>query len=143
MASEDAQRTVGLVRFHATEWHIDPRKIGVLGFSAGGRLGQRSAPHFKKRLYSPVDAADTESCRPNFAVTIYPGHLTITAAEWDADKGTKKFVVRGAEHLSTAEKTFGLNPEVPVIIPKRFLYAVAPNLTDTSFDTPGSCMVTP
>ena len=38
MALEDAQRTVGLVRFHAAEWHIDPHKIGVLGFSAGGHL---------------------------------------------------------------------------------------------------------
>src|SRR5205823_10667397 len=37
-ALEDAQRTLGLVRFHAAEWHIDPHKIGVLGFSAGGHL---------------------------------------------------------------------------------------------------------
>lgn len=40
MALEDAQRTVGLVRFHAAEWHIDPHKIGVLGFSAGGASGR-------------------------------------------------------------------------------------------------------
>ena len=43
MALEDAQRTLGLVRLHAAEWHIDPHKIGVLGFSAGGYLRQRSA----------------------------------------------------------------------------------------------------
>jgi acetyl esterase/lipase len=114
MALEDAQRTVGLVRFHATEWHLDPHKTGVLGFSAGGHLVAAISTHFEKRLYPSVDAADKESCRPDFAVPIYPGHLTITAAEWDADKGRKKFVVRGAEHLTTAEKKFGLNPEVPV-----------------------------
>lgn len=76
-ALEDAQRTVGLVRSHAAEWHIDPHKIGVLGFSA--------------RLYPAVDAADTESCRPDFAVALYLGHMT--------EKTTKEFE---------------LNPTVPV-----------------------------
>lgn len=64
MALEDAQRTVGLVRFHATEWHIDPHKIGVLGFSSGGHLSAAISTHFAKRLYPAVDAADKESCRP-------------------------------------------------------------------------------
>jgi acetyl esterase/lipase len=77
MALEDAQRTVGLVRFHAAEWHIDPHKIGVLGFSAGGHLVAAISTHFEKRLYAPVDAADKESCRPDFAVAVYPGHLSL------------------------------------------------------------------
>jgi acetyl esterase/lipase len=75
MALEDAQRTVGLVRFHTAEWHIDPHKIGVLGFSAGGHLVAAMSTHFEHRLYPPVDAADKESCRPDFAVALYPGHL--------------------------------------------------------------------
>ncbi|MGH9450919.1 MAG: alpha/beta hydrolase [Terriglobia bacterium] len=75
MALEDAQRTVGLVRFHAADWHIDPHKIGVLGFSAGGYLVATISTHFKQRSYAAVDAADKESCRPNFAVAVYPGHL--------------------------------------------------------------------
>src|SRR5262249_61999771 len=75
MALEDAQRTVGLVLFHAAEYHIDPHKIGVLGFSAGGHLVTDISTHFDKRLYPAVDAADTESCRPDFAVALYPGHL--------------------------------------------------------------------
>ena len=74
MALEDAQRTLGLVRFHAAEWHIDPHKIGVLGFSAGGHLVAAMSTHFK-RLYRAVDAADKESCRPDFAIACYPGHL--------------------------------------------------------------------
>ena len=79
MALEDAQRTVGLVRFHAAERHIDPHKIGVLGFSAGGHLVAAISTHYERRLYPAVDAADKESCRPDFAVAIYPGHLSIAA----------------------------------------------------------------
>jgi acetyl esterase/lipase len=75
IALEDAQRTVGLVRFHAAEWHIDPHKIGVMGFSAGGHLVAAMSVHFD-RLYTAVDAADKVSCRPDFAVAIYPGHLS-------------------------------------------------------------------
>lgn len=76
-ALEDAQRTVGLVRFHAAEWHIDPHRIGVLGFSAGGHMVAAISTHFEKRLYPVVDAADHESCRPDFAVALYPGHLAV------------------------------------------------------------------
>ena len=76
MALEDAQRTLGLVRFHAAEWHIDPHKIGVLGFSAGGHLVADSSTHWNKRVYARVDAADDVSCRPDFGVALYPGHLT-------------------------------------------------------------------
>jgi acetyl esterase/lipase len=78
IALEDAQRTVGLVRFHAAEWNIDPHKIGVLGFSAGGHLVAAMSVHFEHRLYPAVDAADKESCRPDFAVAIYPGHLSLS-----------------------------------------------------------------
>jgi acetyl esterase/lipase len=87
---EDAQRTMGLVRLHAGEWHIDPHKIGVLGFSAGGFLVAEISTDFERRLYAPVDAADKESCRPDFAVGVYPGHL------WDERDG------------------YGLNPNVSV-----------------------------
>lgn len=74
-ALQDAQRTMGLVRSHATEWHIDPHKVGVLGFSAGGHLVAAISTHYEKRSYPVVDAADKESCRPDFAVAVYPGHL--------------------------------------------------------------------
>jgi acetyl esterase/lipase len=76
-ALEDAQRAVGLVRYHAAEWHIDPHKIGVLGFSAGGHMVAATSVHFDKRLYPAVDAADKVSCRPDFGVALYPGHLAI------------------------------------------------------------------
>ena len=114
MALEDAQRTLGLVRFHAAERHIDPHKIGVLGFSAGGHLVVAMSAEFERRLYPAVDAADKESCRPDFAVAIYPGHLSIAAAEWDAKQGTKKLVVRHPGHLSAADSSFGLNPDIHI-----------------------------
>jgi acetyl esterase/lipase len=76
-ALEDAQRTVGLVRCHAAEWHIDPHKIGVLGFSAGGHLAAAMGYHFENRLYPQVDDADKVSCRPDFSVALYPGHLAM------------------------------------------------------------------
>jgi len=72
---EDAQRTIGLVRLNAREWHIDPHKIGVLGFSAGGHLVAAVSTRFDHRVYQPLDPADRESCRPDFAVAIFPGHL--------------------------------------------------------------------
>jgi len=75
-ALEDAQRTLGLVRVHAAEWHINPHKIGVLGFSAGGHLAAAMSIHFEQRVYPAIDAADQESCRPDFAVALYPGHLS-------------------------------------------------------------------
>lgn len=111
MALEDAQRAIGLVRFHAAEWHIDPHKIGVLGFSAGGHLAAAISTHYAKRLYPALDAADKESCRPDFAVPIYPGHLSLSAAESDAKQGTKKFIV---PHPPNADKRLSLNPEIPV-----------------------------
>lgn len=72
----DTQRALRLVRARAAEWHIDPHKVGVLGFSAGGFLVAEASTNFRKRIYAPVDAVDKESARPDFALAIYPGHLT-------------------------------------------------------------------
>lgn len=90
MALEDAQRTMRLIRFHAAEYHIDPNKIGVLGFSAGGYLVADISTNFDKRIYPVKDEADKVSCRPDFAVAIYPGHL------------------------QASRSGLGLNPKIPV-----------------------------
>jgi acetyl esterase/lipase len=76
-ALQDAQRALGVVRSHATEWHIDPRRVGVLGFSAGAHLAAALSTHFESRLYDQIDAADQLSCRPDFAVIVYPGYLAL------------------------------------------------------------------
>jgi acetyl esterase/lipase len=72
---QDAQRAVRLVRSRAKEWGLDPRRIGIVGFSAGGHLAIATATSFEKSSYEPVDAVDKVSCRPDFAVLVYPGYL--------------------------------------------------------------------
>jgi acetyl esterase/lipase len=74
---QDAQRALGLVRFHAREWNLDPKRIGVLGFSAGGHLTAYLSTSFDKRAYDAVDAADQVSCRPDFSMPIYPAYLVL------------------------------------------------------------------
>jgi acetyl esterase/lipase len=74
-ALQDAQRALSLVRHRAAEWSIDPRKIGVLGFSAGGHL-VAAISTAQERVYAAVDEADQVSCRPDYAVAVYPGHLS-------------------------------------------------------------------
>jgi len=76
-ALQDAQRAMGLVREHAKEWGIDPMRVGVLGFSAGGHLAAAISTHYDRRLYDPIDDADKLSCRPDFAVVVYPGYLAL------------------------------------------------------------------
>ena len=75
VALMDAQRAISLVRSKAEGWGIDPRKIGLLGFSAGGHLTAWAATNSDRREYDPVDAADRASCRPDFAVLVYPAYL--------------------------------------------------------------------
>jgi acetyl esterase/lipase len=113
MALEDAQRTVGLVRLHATEWHVDPRKIGVLGFSAGGHLVAAISTHFEQRIYPTVDAADKESCRPDFAVALYPGHMR------------------------SASKTLEMSPDIPVTrqTPPTFLLQAQNDNVDSVYNS--------
>jgi acetyl esterase/lipase len=76
-ALQDAQRAVGLVRARAAEWKVDPKRVGVLGFSAGAHLAAAVSTHYETRLYPKVDAADDVSCRPDFAVVMYPGYLAL------------------------------------------------------------------
>jgi len=110
MALEDAQRTIGLVRLHAAEWHIDSHKIGVLGFSAGGHLVAAISTNFAKRLYPALDAADKETCRPDFGIALYPGHM-----------------------LENTSKDFELNPYIPVTkqTPPTFLLQAEDDPIDT------------
>ncbi len=83
---QDAQRAVALVRQQAADWNIDPNQIGVLGFSAGGNLAARLCTQYRQRVYDPIDAADEVSCRPDFALLIYPAYLF--------DKGSEELVAQ-------------------------------------------------
>jgi acetyl esterase/lipase len=74
-ALQDGQRAVSLVRSRASEWGLDPARIGILGFSAGGNLAGMTALHFAERRYPKADAADDISSRPDFAVLVYPAYF--------------------------------------------------------------------
>jgi acetyl esterase/lipase len=73
---QDVQRAVGLVRHRAEEWDVDPARVGVIGFSAGGHLCATLGAQFETRAYPAVDDADRQSCRPDFSMLIYPFYLT-------------------------------------------------------------------
>ena len=75
-ALQDAQRAVGLVRQNATAWNIDPHRIGVIGFSAGGHLAASLSNNYKQRIYPKIDDADRFDCRPDFVILIYGAYLT-------------------------------------------------------------------
>jgi acetyl esterase/lipase len=72
---QDAQRAMGLIRQAGQNWDVPLTKLGILGFSAGGNLAVMTATSFNQRTYEKVDAADDLSCRPDFAMPIYPAYL--------------------------------------------------------------------
>lgn len=73
---EDAQRAMSLTRSMAAELKLQPEKIGICGFSAGGQAAALTALKGSERTYEPVDDIDQTSCRPDFAMLIYPAYLT-------------------------------------------------------------------
>lgn len=117
-ALQDAQRAVGMVRARAAEWHIDPNRIGVLGFSAGAHLAAALSTHFDTRLYEAVDASDQVSCRPDFAVIVYPGYLAIAEQNFapnpeihPTEKTPSSFIVQAEDdpvHVENATTYFQL-----------------------------------
>jgi acetyl esterase/lipase len=81
----DAQRALGLLRSRAKEWHLDPARIGIIGFSAGGHLAAMASNHHEQRTYDPIDDHDRVSCRPDFCLLMYPAYLTNPILELQAD----------------------------------------------------------
>lgn len=73
---QDVQRAIGYVRAHAEKLDVDPNRIGVMGFSAGGHLSAMVSNNFAERTYPAVDAADKVSCRPDFCLLVYPAYLS-------------------------------------------------------------------
>lgn len=87
LALQDAQRAISLVRFNAKKWNIDPGKIGVMGFSAGGHLVADVSTNYRKRAYPISDEIDTTTCRPAFGILMFPGHMTFhTSKPYDLNK---------------------------------------------------------
>ncbi len=76
-ALQDAQRALGLLRHQSKAYGFDPKRIGVIGFSAGGHLAAALSNNYDHRTYPAVDEADTASCRPDFTLLVYPAYLTV------------------------------------------------------------------
>jgi acetyl esterase/lipase len=74
-ALQDAQRAIRIIRSKAKEWALDPNKLGVMGFSAGGSLSARASTKYDVKTYNEVDNTDKESCKPDFSLLIYPAYL--------------------------------------------------------------------
>jgi len=115
---EDAQRAVGLVRHRAKEWGLDPKRIGILGFSAGGHLAALAGTSFEKRAYAPVDEADRESCRPDFTILIYPAYL---AREGNLSQLSPELAVGP----STPPAFIAMTMDDPIHVENAFTYALA------------------
>ena len=111
---QDAQRALGLVRHRAAEWGIDPKRIGILGFSAGGHLSAAASTIYEKRAYEPVDPADNVSCRPDFTILVYPAYLTIKE---QGDKLAPELVVN-----SNTPPTFLVQTEDDSVRPESSLF---------------------
>jgi acetyl esterase/lipase len=106
-ALQDAQRTIRVVRSYASKYKIDQEQIGIMGFSAGGSLSARTPTLFNKKTYSPVDKADSLSCRPSFTMLIYPAYLDLGAGrtlspELEITKETPPFYI-----FQTADDQYG------------------------------------
>lgn len=140
---QDAQRAVSLVRSKAKEWGIDPMRIGMIGFSAGGHLAIATATNFEKRTYEPQDDIDKTSCRPDFAIIAYSGYLKAKDKE-EVIPGVKVpketppvFIVHGSEDLiSTPEhsvfmylalKRAGVSAELHIYANTAHDFAVRPS----------------
>jgi len=117
-ALQDVQRAISIVRHRAGEWKIDPTKIGVLGFSAGGHLATSAATRFAERTYPAIDDADKASCRPDAAFLIYPAYL---AAKDDVTKLAPDIKVTA----ETPPALIVITQDDPVKVEGAYLYALA------------------
>ena len=112
----DAQRSIRTTRSHAAEWGINPSRIGVIGFSAGGHLASTAATHFDAGNPQAIDPVDRLSCRPDFAILIYP---VITMGE-KTHQGSKKNLL-GMEPSAKSIEWFSNEKQVTDKTPPTFL----------------------
>ena len=115
---QDAQRAMTLIRKNATEWGIDPKRIGVLGFSAGGHLAAVVSTGPEERSYPKIDAADEQNFRPDFTILIYPGYL---ASEKDRSQLSPELKIS----KETPQAFIAMSADDPVRVENALTYAAA------------------
>lgn len=114
---QDAQRAIRTVRCRAEEWGIEPNRIGILGFSAGGHLTSTALTHYNDKVYPARDAIDKASARPDFGVLIYP---VISFTEWFTHKGSRRNLL-GSESNEELYERFSNEKQVTPETPPCFL----------------------
>lgn len=112
----DAQRAIRTVRSQATDWGIDPARVGIMGFSAGGHLASTAATHFDEGDPQATDALARISCRPDFAILVYP---VITMGD-KAHLGTRKNLL-GADPSAQLIDLYSNEKQVTAKTPPTFL----------------------
>jgi len=117
-ALQDAQRALSVIRYRAKEWGVDAKRLGILGFSAGGHLAAAASTNYETRTYPEIDAADKESCRPDFTVLIYPAYLT---DEKDRTRLAPEIKVTS----DTPPAFIAMTQDDPVHVENAFTYATA------------------
>lgn len=105
-ALQDAQRALSLTRANAAKWNIDPKRLGMIGFSAGGNLAAKASTKFGSRTYPEIDGTDKQSCRPDFAVLVYPAYLDNKAGAISPDLDLKADIPPTLIVHSEDDKTF-------------------------------------
>ncbi len=115
---QDAQRAMGITRQHAAVWGIDPKRVGILGFSAGGHLSAALSTNYETRTYPALDAADKENCRPDFTVLIYPAYLTR-----EDDRAKLAPEIKVTEHTPPA--FLAMTEDDPIHVENVFTYGLA------------------
>jgi acetyl esterase/lipase len=117
---QDAQRAIRLIRAHAAHYGVDPARVGVMGFSAGGHVAASLATRFAEKVYDPIDAADSLDARPSFAGLMYP---VITMAP-QAHGGSKKALL-GDNPSSDVIDHYSCEKRVTASTPPSFIcYAI-------------------
>ena len=115
---QDAQRAMGLIRQHAADWHVDPKRVGVLGFSAGGHLAAVLSNQSSERTYPKLDAADELPARPDFSILIYPAYL---ASEKDPSRVSPELTIT----TNSPQAFITITEDDPVHVEYALTYATA------------------
>jgi len=115
----DAQRAIRVVRSNASRWQVDPRQIGIIGFSAGGHLAATAATHFDAGNPDANDPVERYSCRPDFAVLVYPVTI-VDAASGYSHAGVRKNLL-GDNPTTELQDFFSAEKQVGDTTPPAFL----------------------
>jgi acetyl esterase/lipase len=112
----DAQRALRTVRANATKWKVDPKKVGIIGFSAGGHLASTATVHFDLGEGKTTDAIARESSRPDFSILIYP----VISMDVGVHRGSKKNLM-GETPAAGLPEYFSTQKHVKASTPPAFL----------------------